>query len=134
MNRERVIAVFCKMTTSRHSVKSGLKQTEKKHFFIQHNSIVDILATGYGGNKQNSSKRHDLHRGLVAVKHLDLHDPNATFVSGSFSTLIREGQEGMLVKDCLLEGSLASVGDRLTIIMILTFLQLLKNQAKSLAK
>lgn len=43
MSREQVIAVFCKMTTGRHSVKSDLKQTEKKHFFTQHNSIMEFL-------------------------------------------------------------------------------------------
>lgn len=69
----------------------------------------------------------------MAVKHLDLHDPNATFVSGRSSALIRGGQEGIPVKDLLLEGSSSSVGERVTITVILTFLQLLKNQVKSLA-
>lgn len=43
MSREQVIAVFCKMTIGRHSVKSDLKRTEKKHFFTQHNSIMEFL-------------------------------------------------------------------------------------------
>lgn len=68
------------------------------------------------------------------MKHWDLNDPNATFVSGSFSPLIREGQEGIPVENRLLEGSLAIVGDRVTIIVIVTFLQLLEKQVKSLAK
>lgn len=94
--------------------------------FRQHNSIRNHLATRYGGSKQNSFKRHDLHRDLVAAKHLYFYDPNATFVSGNFSALIK-GQEGVPVKDLLLEGSLARVGDRVTIMVILMFLQLLKN-------
>lgn len=37
-------------------------------------------------------------------------------------------------EDLLLEGSLASVGDRVTVMAILVFLQLLKNQVKSPVK
>lgn len=74
-----------------------------------------------------------VYRGSVAVKHLDLHDPDATFVSGrSFSALVRERQESIAVKEQ--EGSPASVGEEVTIMVIPMFLQLMKNQIKHLAK
>lgn len=71
--------------------------------------------------------------GSVAVKHLDFHDPDATFMSGrSFSAVVREGQAGTAVKEQLQEGSPASVGDGVTIMVIPMFSQLMKKKLSTL--